>query len=62
MVASEVALNILVTTGDITMRRKKKPSAIETERLQTAVKEKQRLYREKMIAEVNFDKIYNDFE
>jgi hypothetical protein len=62
MVASEVALDILVTTGDITMRRKKKPSAIETERLQTAVKEKQRLYREKMIAEVNFDKIYNDFE
>ncbi|MFZ0012227.1 MAG: hypothetical protein WAL97_10095 [Halobacteriota archaeon] len=62
MVASEVALDILVTTGDITMRRKKKPSAIETERLQTAVKEKQRFYREKMIAEVNFDKIYNDFE
>jgi len=37
-------------------------NGISNPQLQTAVQEKRRFYREKTIAGVNFDKIYNDFE
>jgi hypothetical protein len=37
-------------------------NGISNPQLHAAVKEKQRFYRQKMIAGVNLDKIYNGFE